>query len=519
MTAIPAVSDFAPNSETTPTPNPIVPRATAEMIVRQRNKALELYEVSHAAMTAAAEAFAKANEAMRSINSRETRYTYHLHSDKAKFMHVDDVQNRDDFMTVARRIVDTEAWSHIIEITDLERLMDKEAKEKLYQQLITDPPEMTLDNIFATLDQFATDAGTIFRRGIANAFSKLDRRFKSHDGFKIGSRIILDRMFDENGWWNYHRDMESTLMDVERTFVVLDGKSNPTNYGGIVGILRNTKRHGRQQMEVENEYFLVRTFFNGNCHLWFKRKDLVEKVNKLLAEYYGEVIPDGMTPEDDGGLFTQKTTPAKFYGFYPTPDDPAETIIKRVALLQSADKPPLTILEPSAGTGNLARRCFSKPIVPDGDYEWQIDQAREHNAKHRFDNQVDCIEIQPHLVEALRKEGIYRRVYNADFLTLKPETTGLYDRVVMNPPFDRERDIDHVIHALDFLKPDGQLVAIMSAGTEFRETRKSIAFRALMKKMNANFYELPARSFSSVGTNVNTIYVTVWKDGRRHYRY
>ena len=67
-----------------------------------------------------------------------------------------------------------------------------------------------------------------------------------------------------------------------------------------------------------------------------------------------------------------------------------------------------------------------------------------------------------------------------DFLHLKPDPENLYDRVVMNPPFDRERDIDHVIHALKFLAPEGVLVAIMSAGTEFRETRKSVAFRELM---------------------------------------
>ncbi|MGL4959771.1 MAG: hypothetical protein ACRC67_00960 [Inquilinus sp.] len=90
-------------------------------------------------------------------------------------------------------------------------------------------------------------------------------------------------------------------------------------------------------------------------------------------------------------------------------------------------------------------------------------------------------------------------------------------RVIMNPPFDRERDIDHVIHALDFLAPNGQLVAIMSAGTEFRETRKSIAFRALMETMNASWSDMPLGYFSSVGTNCSTVIPRVWKDGRRHY--
>ena len=97
---------------------------------------------------------------------------------------------------------------------------------------------------------------------------------------------------------------------------------------------------------------------------------------------------------------------------------------------------------------------------------------------------------------------------------MTPEETGLYDLVVMNPPFDRERDIDHVTHALRFLKSDGQLVAIMSAGTEFRETKKAVAFRAMIAKLNGSYRDLPAGSFSEVGTYVNTLILRVRKDGR-----
>ena len=151
------------------------------------------------------------------------------------------------------------------------------------------------------------------------------------------------------------------------------------------------------------------------------------------------------------------------------------------------------MLEPSAGTGNLASLAVDKGAI------------------------VDCVEIQPGLADQLRRSGRYRNVAEVDFLALQPDPGRLYDCVVMNPPFDRERDIDHVMHALRFLKPGGILTAIMSAGTEFRETRKSIAFRALMEKMNASWRDLPHGSFSEVGTNVNTVILKVRADGRRHH--
>lgn len=119
--------------------------------------------------------------------------------------------------------------------------------------------------------------------------------------------------------------------------------------------------------------------------------------------------------------------------------------------------------------------------------------------------------------ERRRTGGAYRNVRAMDFLDLPPAP--VYDRVVMNPPFDRDRDIDHVVHAMKFLKPDGRLVAIMSAGVEYRETRKAIAFREMAARMNGSFEDLPAGAFSSVGTNVNTVMLTINADGRTANRY
>lgn len=67
--------------------------------------------------------------------------------------------------------------------------------------------------------------------------------------------------------------------------------------------------------------------------------------------------------------------------------------------------------------------------------------------------------------------------------------------------------------ALRELKPDGYLVAIMSAGTEFRETKKSITFRELVLSLKGRIEELPAGSFAESGTNVNTVTVRLWKNG------
>lgn len=477
-------------------------RKSVQDIADLRDRALALYQEAHGVIASAEAALNAARMAAHAATGGVNRYNHHLKDEKTHFINAIQVNARDDYMAIARRMIDTDCWAHVIELTDLETLMDKKAKDQFNQQLLDSPPEFTVENVMATLEQFMLDAGTIFKRGIAECFTKLDRRFRSHDGWKIGSRIILTNVFDAHGWWSYYGNHRDTFVDVERVFRVLDGER--PGYCSLNSALERARRDGwgARQTEVETDYFLLRAWKNGNAHIWFKRKDLLERVNQLLGEYYGAPIPEDREAEENP-FANIKTTPAKRYGFFPTPAPAVDFFIEHVPLLRETGAPRLKVLEPSAGTGNLARACIGN----------LSNERRVNTPRYRRDALVDCVEVQPALADDLRSDPTFRKVYTADFLQLQPETTGLYDRVVMNPPFDRERDIDHVMHALKFLKPDGMLAAIMSAGTEFRETKKSAAFRELMNSMGAEWKDMPAGSFSSVGTHCNTGALYVWKNG------
>lgn len=479
----------------------LVSRATIEQIVGYRDRAIELYE---SAWTKIADADAAIKEAqgMARLAAPSDRAFLSEHAREIQeFYAAVKLPDQEKYTRVARRIIDTQVWAWVLQMTDLERLMDAKAKDELRAQMRYVPervcprtgqlinedelaqmlPPATVENIYSTIEHFRAMSDTIFVRGIANVFSGLDRRFRSHDGFKIGSRVILFRAFSD--WGSMNGRTRDALVDIERTFSVLDKRKG--TYTEAVGRINEVRGYsGNRQTECETDYFTIRTFKNGNAHLWFKRDDLVQEVNRLLASYYGEVLGDKEVEEDDP-LANMKLTPARRFGFFPTPDAGVRDVMAKVAM-RSETK--LRVLEPSAGTGNLASACLSNGMV-------------------------DCCEIQGHLADDLRRSGKFNRVWCADFLSLTPQDTGFFDRVVMNPPFDRERDIDHVTHAMRFLKPGGQLVSIMSAGTEYRETRKSKAFRALMKGKNAVFYDMPAGSFAELGTNVNTIILVVWNDG------
>jgi SAM-dependent methyltransferase len=502
----------------------LIPRTTVDEIVGHREKSLELYREAWR-MMAEAQGLIDAAEShvrdacggkiIRPFNERQA-------PELKAFFNAIDLPDPKQYERTCARLVDCAVWSFLIEHTELESLMDRQAKDDLRDQMSWVPedvdrnsgqvinqeeiarqvPPVTVEAIQATLQGFAEDSGTIFRRGLANAFSNLDRRFRSHDGFKIGSRMILERCFDHSFSpslsWNYHQHQRDTLIDIERVLLILDGKDPRATYGGIVGAVEQVSKSRDYEFPVliQGDYFRLRAFKNGNAHLWFERPDLVEKANKLLAQHYGEVLGDGpgRADEEPDPLENRAVSHARNFGFYPTPSRVVEGICENLNL-EHGD--PKTILEPSAGTGQIARYL-----------------ARDRGVfrAHR----VDVVEIQPDLAKALREEGLYRRVTCENFLTREAPVVGGYDVVVMNPPFDRERDIDHVSHAWKFLKPGGRLVSIMAAGIEFRETKKSRAFRAFVERYGDSgwqgpWHDLPAGTFREAGTEVNTCWVKLVK--------
>ncbi len=497
----------------------LIVRNTIEAIVGHRNHALELYTAAMEKIQAAADAISAA-EAAVSVACSDVRHNNYMDAKAPEIDAFHDavkLPDPDQYLRVARRLTDIQVWAALIARTDMEHLMDKQAKDELRAQMTYIPenvdretgavineeeiarglPPVDVDVIESTLTGLVEDAGAIFRRGIANAFSELDRRFRSHDGFKIGSRMILDNAFGDWGHWSYYRNHRDTLTDIERVFLVLDGKSPRANYAGIVGVIEAGRKAagvgmGGKKTEHEGDYFKVRVFKNGNAHLWFTRKDLLVKVNKLLAEHYGAAVGDGVDGPDDpeAPMKNRAVGHARNFGFFPTPDKVVERVIEEAYLINEhrEQRFPLRVLEPSAGTGALASRAVAEGC------------------------RVDVIEIQPELAADLESQCAYGRVHLADFLAMPPALHGgSYDRVIMNPPFDRGRDVDHVVHAWDFVKPGGRLVAVMSAGTEFRTDKKTTAFREFVARERGRFQDLPPGSFSEVGTNVNTVLLTLSK--------
>jgi predicted RNA methylase len=218
---------------------------------------------------------------------------------------------------------------------------------------------------------------------------------------------------------------------------------------------------------------------------------LYQEVNKALEalggkwnkKTKGHVFDGDPTDKIDSAILTREVTPPSKNGYFPTPKTLVEKLIQFADIQEGQE-----VLEPSAGRGNIAIEVMAR-----GAYVFACELLPENRA-------------------ALVAEGMPRiALYEEpDFMKLEPGK--LFDRVVMNPPFERQQDIDHVLRAYSMLKVGGVLVSVMGAGVSFRQDRKAKSFRDFLESVGGDILPLPEDSFKESGTNVNTCIVIMPKE-------
>lgn len=172
---------------------------------------------------------------------------------------------------------------------------------------------------------------------------------------------------------------------------------------------------------------------------------------------------------------------------FPTPFSLASRMIE-VAKIHVGDR----ILEPSAGTGAIIQ-CLPGLLPFPNDCRQTI-------------GHVCAVESHAGLADNLRRSGLASSVRCTDFLSLTPLDLGKFDVILMNPPFADGQDIEHIKHAVDFLKPGGRLVAICANGP-----RQSNKLQPIIDDMGGSWTPLPVDTFKESGTRVNTVIISLTK--------
>lgn len=471
-------------------------RATLAQLAVNRDRAVDLYREGLAKLFEACAMHRAAAPGNDSLTYLPDDFRYVLNGGNPE-------RSMNEFAARQRAAVDRDAWRSVLLTSGIWDYLDEEEHRRMEASFKDTPPEFSPENVRATLERLQQDVGNIFRRGLIKAFESLSRDYKSNDGFKIGTRMVVEYVVEAWGsGYSINVGRQDKLRDVDKAMHLLDGKKLPPSYQeGLCAALREAIREGRQ--EVETPYWRVRWFKNGNAHLWATNQEVLDKANLVLAGHYGAVL--GGNGKKGDPFARPAPEPADDLGDYPSPP-PVVALVMEYARIE----PGMTVLEPSAGAGNLASAAAEAGGV------------------------VTCIEVQDQHVAALRASGLYEmagpggpgahhRVVQYDFLATDPDVQ--YHKVVMNPPFARGAAVRHVQHALKYLMPGGRLVSVMPAGWRWNTDHLHEAFRQLLD--NAGSYRdtrctyryhtvpLPPGSFKASGTMVNTELLVVVKGDDR----
>ena len=165
----------------------------------------------------------------------------------------------------------------------------------------------------------------------------------------------------------------------------------------------------------------------------------------------------------------------KEFQFFPTPEKLADKLVSLAEIKENQK-----ILEPSAGQGAIIKA---------------INKVTK--------NIPDCFELMKENIMILNKSVLNFNIIGEDFLTTNKEENK-YDRIIANPPFSKNQDIDHFMEMYKCLKFGGRIVCIVSSSWYLGNQKKQIEFKNFLKENKANIIDVEEGAFKESGTMVKS---------------
>ena len=192
-------------------------------------------------------------------------------------------------MKAISRNIDRGIWKDLMKKSGMLSLMDAQARDEWYKNLEgEDIPAVSEANILSTFEQLHQSKGEVFERGVINVFKGLSWNYKTNSPCKFGTKIIVTGLVKCDRWgfglnWGWQRDR---LADIERMLVLLDGKPVPDNRADVTRRLGDHIHENRHSNHYEDEMCVIKYFQKGTAHIVFKRPELVDKLNDIIARHY-----------------------------------------------------------------------------------------------------------------------------------------------------------------------------------------------------------------------------------------
>ncbi len=171
----------------------------------------------------------------------------------------------------------------------------------------------------------------------------------------------------------------------------------------------------------------------------------------------------------------------KEFQFFETPEKIADQLVY-YADVQNHD----TVLEPSAGRGAIIKAIRKvSPVMP------------------------DCYELMDLNRTMLMKTELHYTLLGEDFLN--NEDTSEYSKIIANPPFSKNQDIEHIYEMWNRLARGGRIVTIASTHWENCDNKKEKKFREFLEENEAEIIGPENGEFKESGTMIKSCIIILNK--------
>lgn len=199
-------------------------------------------------------------------------------------------------MPVITRNIDREIWCNLMQKSGMISLMDGQARSEWHQNLEDNKfPEISEANILTTFKQLHDTRADVFERGVVNVFKSLSWNYRTNSPCRFDRKIIVDGLVRYDKRWRFSLSSgyrRNQLVDLERMLHLLDGKPVPDNRTDIACRLSDHIHQEPNSQSFDDTYVSIRYFQKGSAHVTFKRPDLMEKMNDIIAKHYPGMLAE-----------------------------------------------------------------------------------------------------------------------------------------------------------------------------------------------------------------------------------
>lgn len=404
----------------------------------------------------------------------------------------------------AIKALDAHYWQRALDLTDVLDTMPQARRDEWREQVTKHKtPAFDRQTVITTLRALLDARASYFAERVDGIFRNLSGEHLTNRPEGFGKRMIIARVLSEFGYAS--SDRCGYIHDLRAVIAKIHGREAPRHYMTTAMVEYAIRSRRGEWVDLDGGALRLRVYKVGTAHLEV-HPEVAWKLNAVLAHLHPHAIPAPhrqrpriRPPRDfvvfdrpiaapirealhDGAVkgmtfsFSFRTeasiataaaevlvalggSPVRVGGqtvyafdydlspvlreviangvipdqwshqFYPTPRDIAEDMAAAAGI-----EPGHRVLEPSAGQGHLARM-----MVPG----------------------VTLVEISELHCDILLSLGFAgATIHCADFLAWR---RGLFDRIVMNPPYADGRAVRHLEHAASMTAPGGRIVALLPA--------------------------------------------------------